>query len=167
MDLEKDDFRTVIEDARTRHGALVTLIYATDQQATALLRLCSTIAVAVASGALAGLTNSGVISRPLGYALAAATAVLTLGAALCLKTLQASIISLPGRTPDFWQWAMHPDVDRRAVLIAYLDNLKDKRSINSDLNIKAAAALKWAKYCVAAAAPLALLTGLVAFRFGF
>jgi hypothetical protein len=33
MVIEKDEFRTIIEDTRVRHAALVALIYATDAQA--------------------------------------------------------------------------------------------------------------------------------------
>lgn len=43
---EKTDWKLVIEDARTRHAAVVNLIYFTDSQAMNLLRLYVTVASA-------------------------------------------------------------------------------------------------------------------------
>jgi hypothetical protein len=162
MDLEKDDLRTALDDVRARHAAVVNLIYVTDGQALGLLRLYTTLGVGAASGAVAGLAGSPIVTRPLAFGLLAATVTLIAGAGFCLRALQSSRINLPGRTPDFWQWAMHEGVDRKAVLTAYLSNLQDKSVLNAEVNAKAANALKWAKRSAPASVVAALIASLLA-----
>jgi 4-alpha-glucanotransferase len=157
MDIEKDDFRTVIEDARVRHGAVVGLIYQTDNQALALLRLYATLVVATASGAIASLGPSASLPRPLGWALIAATLVLAVGSSLCLMALRSSRINLPGRSADFWRWAASEDITRRHALDAYLATLETKGASNNKINARTATALKWAKLC-SLVLPIAMLT---------
>lgn len=163
-DLATSEFRTVIEDIRVRQAALVTLIYATDVQAMALLRLYATLGIATVSGAIAGLSSSSIISQPLGLGLIASTVVLMIGAALCLRALKADKISLPGRTSDFWIWASLSNVERDSVLAAYLKTAEEFYLLNRGLNIKTANALKWAKHCSVFAPGAALLVGVAATR---
>jgi hypothetical protein len=165
---QESEFRTIIEDARTRHGAVVALMYSLDGQAIGLLRLYATLGIATASGALAGLGGTGsIITRPLALGLLFAAVVLVIGAVLCFIVLRSIRINLPGRDPDFWQWAMHPGVDRSQVLAKYLENLKEKAIDNLSRNAFSSRALKWAKMCGAGAPAIALLTGLVALHYGF
>lgn len=156
------EFRTIIEDARTRHAAVVALIYQTDAQAMGLLRLYSTLGVTTASGAIAGFAHVGLVSKPLAWALSAATIMFVMGAGFCLRALQSSKINLPGRKADFWDWAQGPDVDRRAVLKAYLDNLSEKSSANDALNAKTSNALRWAKRIAVLAPLFAFAAGIAA-----
>ena len=165
--LDETEFRTIIEDARARHGGIVNLIYVTDQQAMLLLRLYATLGIATSSGAIAGLVGQPMIARPLAWALVAASITLILGAALCLRVLQAARINVPGRDPEFWLWALRDDIDRKTALRGYLENLQVKIAANRSLNIKTATALKWAKRCGAAMPIAALMTGAAAMRWPF
>jgi hypothetical protein len=163
-DLAKDDLRTVIEDARARHAAVVALIYVTDSQAMSLLRLYGTLAIATASATAAGLAPGSIVSKPLAAAAAGATAVLVLGCAFCLHAMMVGAkINLPGRGADFWLWALDPDVTRARILTAYLDNLKERGALNDRVNTRTARALRYAKFCAIAAPPVALLCGGLAF----
>ncbi len=67
MDLEKDDFKTGIEDVRARHAAVVSLIYLADRQALQLLRSYVTLGIATASGAAAGLSGATMVPRAAGW----------------------------------------------------------------------------------------------------
>lgn len=165
-ELFETEFRTVIEDARTRHAAVLALIYFTDQQAMGLMRLFMTVGIATASGAAAGLTSSTLLPRPAGWALLAATLVFSVGAALCLMAMRSANINLPGRGADFWLWALdEAQVDREKALRAYLANLRDKLAMNNQTNARSAAALTAAKWC-AALAPLAALLSAAAAAIG-
>jgi len=157
--LEKDDFRTIIEDARARHAAVVALIYFTDSQALSLLRLYVTLGIATASGAAAGLSQATLIPRPVGWALVATTIVLAAGAAFCIASMRSGAINLPGRGPEFWLWAQHPNLDRAAVLKAYLDNLSAKTETNKKLNAVNGRAYQYAKLCSVAVPLAALIAG--------
>jgi len=164
--LDETEFRTIIDDVRTRHAAVVALIYMTDRQAMGLLRLYVTLGMATATGAAAGFgtisTGQAFVSRPVAWALAAATIVLLAGSGFCLRTLRGSDINLPGRTADFWNWGARPDIGRSEVLTAYLDNLAVKAKQNNDLNTATAAALSHAKNCGAVAPLAALVIGAAA-----
>lgn len=157
--LAESEFRTIIEDARTRHAAVISLMYAIDIQAIALLRLYVTLGIATASGTIAGLGPSALFPWPAAWALGGGTAVLVAGAAFCLRALKPARINLPGRNPEFWIWAVSAEVEREAVLRSYLDNLHAKGAVNSDINLRAARALTWAKRCGAVAPLGALLFG--------
>lgn len=160
--LADSELRTVIEDARTRHAAVVGLMYATDAQAIGLLRSYVTIGIAAASGTAAGFGPSPVFDRPVAWAMLAATILVLIGAVFCLRCLRPTAVNLPGRDPDFWQWATLPNVERAQMLAAYLDNLKTKGADNFKRNARAATELKWAKRCGLVAIGLPLLVGFAA-----
>lgn len=155
--LSEDDWKIAIEDARLRHGAVVNLIYFTDTQAMALLRLSVTIGIASASGAIAGLARDYLVPKPLGWALAAATMALAAGSWFCLRAMRTSKINLPGRGADFWLWAAGPEVNRENAFRVYLENLKEKHIDNNKLNIRNSFALRCAKIICGVVAPLAAL----------
>lgn len=165
MDFEKDDLRTMLDDLRARHGATVALLYFNDTQAMSLLRLFVTVGIATASGAAAGLSSAALVPRPMGYALAAATIIATAGSGFSLRAMTSAIINLPGRDPDFWQWARLPEVDRKDVAEAYLSNLAVKANLNNEVNLRSGAALDYAKRCALAAPIVALLAGIAALIF--
>jgi hypothetical protein len=153
-----NEIRLAIEDARARHAAVVALIYFTDTQAMGLLRLYATLALATASGGTVTFTSHAPFSRSLALALAAATMVLVVGAAFCLRAMRSGVISLPGRPADFWLWAMGPDVNQHDWSRKYLDNLAEKASLNEKLNAGSARALQLAKFC-ALILPIATAAG--------
>ncbi len=164
--LDKDDFRTILEDARARHAAVVALIYFNDTQAMNLLRLYLTIGVAAASGAIAALTNNTAIPVATGWALAAATIVMLFGSFLCLLAMASGTINLPGRDPDFWLWGLNPQIEKPEVLKRYLENLSEKAEVNRKLSERSGIALTYAKYCVVAAIIAAACAGAIALRLG-
>ena len=165
--LAESEFRTIIEDARTRHAAVVALMYVTDTQAMSLLRLYVTLGIATASATAAGFGPSAMFARPVAWALAVGAIIFMIGAAFCLRALRPSKINLPGRKAEFWTWAMLPNVERDTVLAAYLDNLQEKGAMNDGCNARAADALKWAKRCGAIAPLGALLLGATALCWNF
>lgn len=165
--LSDGEFRTVIEDARARHAAVVALIYAADAQALSLMRLYVTLSIAAVSGAAASLGQTALFPRPVMWALILTAAIFVIGTAFCLRTLRSTNLNLPGRTGDFWQWAISNDVDRTAVLEAYLDNVEKKGKMNNDISASSGNALKWAKRCGVVAPVVALLTGAAAHYFSF
>lgn len=166
MSLADTEFRTVLEDARARHAAVVALIYATDTQGIGLLRLYVTLGIACASGTAAGLGPTPLFERPLAWAFAAAAITVVVGAGFCLRCLRATRVNLPGRDADFWLWAIKSEVGRPDILIRYLENLSDKGAANLDRNAYSADALKWAKRCGIAAPVVALVVGAAAHYLG-
>ncbi|MBX9841080.1 MAG: hypothetical protein K2Z80_04645 [Xanthobacteraceae bacterium] len=156
MDLEKDDFRTVLDDVRARHAAVVALLYFTDTQALALFRLYATLAIAAGSGAAAVFASS-TAPRALGWGLAAAMMMLVAGMWFCIEALRSRPISLPGRGPDFWLWAARPDITRDAAFKAYLETLASKTLENVETNRINGIAYQRAKLCSLAVPPMALV----------
>lgn len=156
--IEDLDLRTIIDDARARHAALVALIYSGDAQAMGLLRLYATLGIATVSGAIAGFSGTAAIATPLAAGLAGAAAVLLTGVALCLRAVRPTEINLPGRSSDFWRWALEDAVTPKDVVSAYLANLDERRPVNQQANRDAATALKWAKRCAAVAPVAAAVT---------
>lgn len=76
--------------------------------------------------------------------------------------MRSTRINLPGRDPDFWQWAIRPDVERSLVLAKYLETLKEKAANNLRRNRLSSMALMVAKLCGVGAPLVALATGLAA-----
>lgn len=144
--IDGTDFRTIIEDARARHSAVVALIYFTDTQAMNLLRLYLTVGIATVSGAAALLPRTDTLHF-VGYALAAASVVLVIGSGFCMRAMQSGLVNLPGRPADFWSWAIRPDVDHRLAITEYLKNLEEKGALNDALSARNAWALTYAKAC--------------------
>lgn len=159
---QESEFRTIIEDARTRHGAVVTLMYHLDGQAIGLLRLYATLGIATASGALAGFGDNQIITRPLAWGLAATAVILVIGAVFCFGVLRPMKLNLPGRDPDFWQWATRRDIERAGVVASYLEALKAKAADNLRRNAISSMALTGAKACGVIAPLAALAAGYLA-----
>lgn len=166
--LEKVDARTVIDDTRARAAAVLQLIYFTDTQATALLRIYVLIGVAAASGGAAGLSGATAIPRALGAAFAAAAVMAAIGAYLCLRAMVPATISFPGREPSFWNWAIdEPSMNDEQVLRAYLVRAQEKLTLNYDVNEAGARALSHAKWFAIAMpiAPLLAAIGALILKF--
>src|SRR6267378_2329459 len=118
--LDKIDAKVIIDDVRTRHAAVLQLIYFTDTQATSLMRIYVVIGLAGASGAAAGLSNSATIPRAMGVAFAAAAITAVIGAALCMRAMAPSDVGFPGREPTFWRWAMDQGLSDADAIATYL-----------------------------------------------
>ena len=144
--LNSDEMRFAIEDARTRHEAVVNLVNATDQQAIALLSLYVTLGLAVASGFIGSIVQPAIVPPDFAVPLFVATAGLVAGAFMCFKTVETSKINLPGRQADFWIWAdTGTDVTQEYAYRKYLENLASKQALNNDLNARTAARLALAR----------------------
>jgi hypothetical protein len=160
-DLSENEFKTVIEDARARHSAVVALIYHTDQQASGLLRLFLTLGLAAASATYAVYKTN----MPLAVALATAALTTTVGAVFCLMAMASAKIRLPGYDPDFWLWANRADVPQTLVLQKYLEQLQSGTELNAPVNRNTSQALKYAKGMVVVTLLAAMIAGAIAARF--
>ena len=160
--LDDIEFRTVIDDVRSRHAAILALINTTETQAMSLLRLFITLGIAAGSGIAAGFGQSAIITRPVTFALIGGAVVFVAGAGCCLLAMRPGVVNLPGRDPAFWKWAMLPGVERAAVLTAYLNKLDEKRPMMDAFNKRTATAFKWAKLCTVLAPVAAILLGTAA-----
>lgn len=157
-DLSEKEFRTVIDDVRARHTAVVALIYHTDTQAAGLLRIYLTVGVAAASGAY------GVLAAypAMAVALGSAAAMTIVGSTFCLFAMRAARIRLPGNDPDFWIWASRADVTPQLVLAQYLDQLAGGSTKNADVNESSSRALNYAKAMVVVTLAVAATAGALA-----
>ncbi len=151
-----EDLAIAIEDARVRHSALVDLVLAGDQKASALLSLYVTIGVAAASGAAAGFAGLS-IPPPLVAALLTTTLAMVAGAGFCLAALRSAPVNLPGRDAEFWLWALdHDGVDLAHATRQYLGNLAEKGAMNRALNLRMDRDIRTALW-VGVASPVAAL----------
>lgn len=154
------DPRVIIEDARMRQAAVVALIGAIDSQAMRLMRLYVTLGVASAAAGIGTLfAKEPALPAALGWALLGGTASLGAGMWLCFRVMKPGPISLPGRRPDFWLWAMRDDVASDDVLRAYLQNLSEKIAQNDRVNKAMASQMKWAKLAGLLAPAIAIVIG--------
>jgi hypothetical protein len=154
------EFRTVIEDTRTRHAAVIALIYRTDNQAAGLLRLFLTVGVSAASAAYATFPSM----PPVAFALGSTALMTIVGSFFCLLAMSAAKIRLPGYDPDFWLWALRPDVSQPNVLQKYLENLETGTRLNADVNYRTARTLSFAKAMVTVTIITAIVAGAIASR---
>jgi hypothetical protein len=159
--LKDDELKFGAEDARSRHAALLQLIYFTDQQAMALLRLYVTLGLATASGALAGFVSQAV-PRVAAWGLLAGLVTLVAGSAFCFRVMMSSSVGLPGRGAEFWLWAeREATVDFHHVLSEYLIQLEKTTAEDRELNKRNVAALRKAKL-IGMTVPLTALLGAAA-----
>jgi hypothetical protein len=143
--LNSEELRFAIQDARTRHAAIVELIYATDRQAMALLGLYITLGLASASGFVAGLNSDSIVPAELAAALFVAVLMFFAGIMLCFRAMKLVDINLPGRTADFWIWADGPSLDATKAYREYLQELDQKHATNDKVSNYASIKLAWAK----------------------
>ncbi|MFT4117496.1 hypothetical protein [Bradyrhizobium sp.] len=161
MPLAPEDLKFAVDDARRRHAAVVDLIAASDRQSLGFLQLYVALAGGAFSGAAAILLPTvGTMPRPLGFGLLGFALPLTVGAVLCMIAVWPSNINLPGRTPNFWIWALRHEAEE--VYLAYLDNLQVKEKQNSDLNRKQGRYMLAAKIAGVAAPIAGVLVGTAA-----
>jgi len=151
-----------MDDLRARHQAVVDLIYFTDQQATALLQLYVTIALASGAGAITAFTGDQLLTKAAGWGLLMALAPLAVGCHYCLRASSTAALNLPGRGAEFWLWASRDDVSETDALAAYLENLAAKQQANNQVNASTAGALRRAKQSGIAAAIVGVAAGLIA-----
>lgn len=161
MDLSSSSLAPM-DDLRARHQAVVDLIYFTDHQATALLQLYVTVALAAGAGAITAFTGDQLLTKAAGWGLLLALAPLAVGCFYCLRASSTATLNLPGRGADFWKWASRDDVSEQEALRAYLDNLEAKQAANNQINGRTAGALRRAKQAGIAAAAVGVFAGLAA-----
>jgi hypothetical protein len=158
--LNEVQLRFAIEDARTRHEAVVNLIYQTDQQAVSLLSLFVTLALATASGFVGSLVKPPVVPAGFTVPLLVATLGFLVGAYMCFRTLETAMINLPGREAKFWTWANGEGVTGEMAFGSYLENLQSKTDQNNKLNATTSKSLRWARRFGIAAPLLSLLVAM-------
>lgn len=161
--LTDEQWRFALEDARTRHEAVIGLMYAVDQQATSILSLCVTLDLATASGAIAALSKDSIIPAIFVIPLIIATITFAIAAWFCFIALTPAIINMPGRDPNFWLWANGDEPANAAeVYTSYLNDLAEQRKKNNAVNKGAAVALARAKtLCVAAPLLMLIAAGVI------
>lgn len=152
--LRTEDWHFAIEDARTRHQALMNLILATDQQAMSLLALYVTLGSGAASAFVASIGQIALIPSVFTFPLLAATVMFAFGAFSCLKVVETKKFSLPGRDAEFWLWASRDDVEAPVAYREYLTSLQVMYIANVALNNIEAVKLNYARQC-GIAAPIA------------
>ena len=159
--LTDEQWRFALEDARTRHEAVVSLLYANDQTAMSLLSLYVTLGLATVTGFIATLAKDSVVPIVFAIPLFFVTLDFALGSYFCLAAVKTSRVNMPGRNPDFWIWASQKDVTAEESYQQYLENLKGKRALNDDVNRESSVQLRRAKLCEAGAPFVALAAVLV------
>jgi hypothetical protein len=159
--LNSEELRFAIEDSRTRHEAIVALIYWTDQQAMALLALYVTLGLATAGGFIFGITQESMLPPALLASLFAATVMLTLGALTCFYAMQTAVFNLPGRQAEFWLWADSPKIKVDDAYREYLRNLQNKHGLNDGVNFQTSLALRRARMLGVFTPVSALIAGFV------
>ncbi|WP_192182171.1 hypothetical protein [Mesorhizobium amorphae] len=161
----KIDTKAMLDDARGRDAAWLTLLLATDRQAIELFRIYMTLGIAVSSGLAAGLAKQ-VLGHEIYPIVALGSMLLCLFAACiyCLKAMRPIEISLPGRTGKFWQWAMRDDITEQAALSAYFDYAQTAQDMNSKVNSRNSSDLNIAKKLGIAAFAVAAMIMLVGWQ---
>ncbi len=129
---ELADLKVALDDMRARQLALVNLILFTDQKAIALFRLYVTIAIAAGATAAAGFFKTDALMQFTRWSLLTAAVMLAIGAFQCSRAMASTVITLPGRGADFWEWAIGASDDD--ILNAYIKEAmarqKNMRTVN-------------------------------------
>ena len=160
--LEFSDVQFACNDARVRNAAIVDLIHQGDRHALALLQFYIAVASAAISAAAAIFVTAAPIPKVFAWVPIGIAVPLVVGAYCCFGSMWAADIHLPGRSADFWQWAMRPDVETKKVYEAYLDRLLEGQATNSALNKRMSKWLDYAKRCGVLAPFFGLMSLLVA-----
>jgi len=139
--VKPDDFKIILDDVRARHMALVNLILFTDQKAMAVFRLYVTLGIAAAATAATGFFREDQLLQFARWPLIITAAWLAIGALYCFHAMTRPSINLPGRGPEFWEWALKPENETIEVVNAYLSELRERQQVNRKLNDDAAGSL--------------------------
>jgi hypothetical protein len=121
--LEPSDIQSACNDARVRNAAIVDLIHQGDRHALALLQFYIAVASAAISAAAAIFVATASVPKVFAGVPISIAVPLIAGACCCFVSMWSADIHLPGRSADFWQWAMRPDIETKAVYEAYLERL--------------------------------------------
>jgi hypothetical protein len=160
--LDTSDVQFACNDARIRNAAIVDLIHQGDRNALGLLQFYIAVASAAISAAAAIFFTAAAVPKIFGLTLIGIAVPLLAGAYCCFVSMWSANIHLPGRSAEFWQWAMKPEVETKAVYEAYLSRLLQGQATNTALNTRMAKWLDYAKRC----GVLAPFIGLVALFIG-
>lgn len=129
-DIEK----LAIDDARQRHKALIDLVLSTDRQAMTLFSFCGSICAASGSGMVAIAFGSSNVPSSAGVVLLVICVGFAIAATLCLQVMKLAPIFLPGRDPDFWEWAIDNNMDGAEIAKAYLASIAKRIEENRSVN---------------------------------
>ncbi len=160
--LESSDIQFACNDARVRNAAIVDLIYQGDRHALALLQFYIAVASAAISAAAAIFVTAAPVPKVFAWVPIGIAVPLVGGAYCCFVSMWSADIHLPGRSADFWQWAMRPDIETKAVYEAYLLRLLEGQTTNTALNKRMAKWLDYAKRCGVLAPFFGLISLLIA-----
>ncbi|WP_426531769.1 hypothetical protein [Bradyrhizobium sp. McL0615] len=157
--LDSSDVQFACNDARLRNAAIVDLIHQGDRHALALLQFYIAVASAAISAAAAIFLTAAPIPKFFAWVPIGIAVPLIGGAYCCFVSMWSADIHLPGRSADFWQWAMRPDVETKKVYESYLERLGEGQATNTALNKHMSKWLDYAKRC----GVLAPFCGLISF----
>jgi len=160
--LDSSDLQFACNDARVRNAAIVDLIHQGDRHALALLQFYIAVASAAISAAAAIFFTTALVPKIFGLTLVGIAIPLVASAYCCFVSMWSADIHFPGRSADFWQWAMKPEVETTAVYEAYLSRLLEGQATNTALNKRMSKWLDYAKRC----GVLAPFVGLIALFIG-
>ncbi|KKX30264.1 hypothetical protein [Rhizobium sp. LC145] len=132
--MQPDDFKLALDDVRARHTALVNLILFTDQKAMGVFRLYVTLGIAAGAAAAASFFRDDALLVFARWSMAMTALWLAVAAFFCFRAMSRGSINLPGRGPEFWQWAMLPQVETKSAMDAYLEELGGRQALNRRLN---------------------------------
>lgn len=158
---DEDLLKLAIDDIRARQDAVYDLVLSQDKQAMELLRLYVTVGLAVASGAVAMLSNPD--RFPLGVGLLCGLVALVVGIVFCFRATWQAQIAFSGRDAKFWEWASHPSITTADLQAAYFKAADENLKTNRRLNVETAREYWIAKWCGVASPILIAFVGLAVF----
>ena len=147
---QMDDLEKIaIDDTRHRQKALFDLILSVDRQAMTFFGYSISISAGSGTAFLAGTYGSYRLTFPIAASLTIVFIGGVAAAYFCLRAMRTGNIAAPGRTADFWEWALRGPKENKVVVEAYLAELRSKYNHNEKLNASMANDLKRARNALA------------------
>lgn len=166
MSLSAEDLRFAADDARRYLQSQVDLMHANDRQAIALLQLFVALAVATLSGSAAILLGTGpALPRPLGFGLGMFGTQIALAAVCCFVVLWPADWRLPGREPEFWDWAEDHQRRPEDLLRTYLRGVKTSAALNAAVTRRVSRFMLAGKFLGSTAPLVGLGVGLLSWSY--
>ncbi|SNT05476.1 hypothetical protein SAMN05216374_2477 [Tardiphaga sp. OK246] len=142
--------KQAIQDAARYEEQLVKLILFHDDRALRVMSVYAPVIVALATAAVA-LNQTDKLSLYVGCMIGGTSASFFAGCLCAFSVIWTTPIYLPGRRPDFWNWATEHDVDLRSTAVAYVDQSKAMTAHNEARSNRASVRLSKAYICGMAA----------------
>jgi hypothetical protein len=139
-----------IHDIARYQEQLLKIIVHHDDRALRVLSLYVTVLGALVTASF-GLYQAHAWSAYVVILIVVASLSLMLGCWFAYRAAWTAIIYLPGRKPDFWNWALEYDQDMRATALAYAKQAAEVISHNERIADRAANCLARAHMCGIAA----------------